>query len=270
MREDSAMDTPDVRSMAQEAGDHPALENAARLGYAVNGVLHLLIGWLGLQLAWGLGGGGGSADQSGALRSLAETSVGRVVLWVGVVGFLGLGIWQASEAVIGRGKTSDRVKAVAKALLYLFLAFSSFSYAKGTGGESSSKQSVDATASLMKQPAGRALVVAVGLVVVGVGVYHVVKGWKRTFLRDLVGHPGDLAVKAGRLGYIAKGVALAVVGALFVLAGVRGAANEATGLDGALRTLLGVPYGKVLLTLVALGFAAFAVYSFARARYARV
>ncbi len=114
------------------------------------------------------------------------------------------------------------------------------------------------------------LVAVVGVVVVGVGGYHVVKGWRRRFLDDLTGHPGQVAEAAGRVGYIAKGVALAVVGVLFIFAALRNTAKGATGLDGALRTLLDLPYGKVIVILVSLGFAAYGIYSFARARYAKV
>ena len=137
-------------------------------------------------------------------------------------------------------------------------------------GTSSRSQSVDFTATLMKQPLGRVLVAVVGVVVVGVGVYHVVKGWRRTFLADLVGHPGRVAEVAGRVGYIAKGVALVVVGVLFVLAGLHNSAREATGLDGALKSLLKAPSGAVLVALVSVGFGAYGVYSFARARHAKV
>lgn len=264
------MDTKDVKARAAQAGDHPALENAARLGYGVNGVLHLLIGWLGIQLAWF--GGGGSADQSGALQQLASTTIGRGILWLAVVGFLGLGVWQLTEVVVGRGETSDRLKAGAKCLVYLFLAFSCWNWARGTGGSgaSSTQQSVDFTAALMDKPAGRLLVGAVGLGVLGVGGFHVYKGWTTKFLQDLERDPGEWAVRAGRFGYVAKGIALGLVGLLFVLAAVHGAPDQATGLDGALRTLLGAPFGQWLLTLVALGFAAYAAYSFARARYAKV
>ncbi len=68
------MDTNDVRAAARQAGNNPALLAAARVGFAVNGLLHLVIAWLGFQLA--LGGAGGSADQSGALQTLASTSSG--------------------------------------------------------------------------------------------------------------------------------------------------------------------------------------------------
>jgi hypothetical protein len=47
-------------------------------------------------------------------------------------------------------------------------------------------------------------------------------------------------------------------------------AKEASGLDGALRSLRDQPFGTVLLVLMALGFAAYGIYSFARARYAKV
>ena len=258
------MDTRDLQQAASRAGDHPALENAARLGYATSGVMHLLIGWLALQVAWG--GGGGSADQSGALQQLAGNDAGRILLWVALVGFAGLAVWQLTE-LAGRGRAADRVKAAAKAVVYLFLAVSCFTYARTGGGSSSTQQSVDFTASLMAQPAGRVLVAVVGAVVVGVGVYHVVKGARKKFLADLRQHPGQWVVRAGVFGYVAKGVALAVVGALFVLAAWHTQPAEATGLDGALKTLGGAPYGQWLLTVVALGFASYAVYSFGRARY---
>ncbi|MBC9820718.1 DUF1206 domain-containing protein [Terrabacter sp. MAHUQ-38] len=261
------MDSTDVTAASRRAGDHPALESTARVGYLVNGVLHIVIGVIAVQLA--LGGKGSSADQSGALGAMSDNALGMVLLWVAVVAWLGLAVWQVTEAVSGGWETSDRLKAAGKAVVYLVLSWTAFRFASGSGS-SSKKQSTDFTASLMKQPAGQWLVAAVGLVVVGVGVYHVVKGWKRKFLQDLESQPGEWIVKAGRVGYIAKGVALAIVGGLFVLAAVRHKPSEASGLDGALRSLLGAPGGPVLLALVALGLVAFGVYSFGRARHADV
>ncbi len=45
---------------------------------------------------------------------------------------------------------------------------------------------------------------------------------------------------------------------------------KATWLDVALKTLAAQPYGTILLTLVAAGLAAFAVFTFFDARYRRV
>jgi hypothetical protein len=65
-------------------------------------------------------------------------------------------------------------------------------------------------------------------------------------------------------------VVVAIVGGLFVLAAVKQTPGQATGIDGALRTLLGQPYGSVLLVAIGLGLAAFGIYLFARARFARM
>lgn len=195
--------------------------------------------------------------------------MGRLLLWALLVGFAGLAIWQLTEAIVGRGETSDRAKAGSKFVLCAALAWTSFSFAKG-GGTNSKEQTTDFTASLMEHSGGRLLVGAVGAGVIGVAGYHVWKGWSKHFLDDLVQHPGTFATRAGVVGYIAKGAALLVVGVLFIAAALHRNSSEASGLDGAMRTLREQPLGQWLLTLVALGLAAYGLYSFARARLARV
>lgn len=261
----------DVKVAARKASNNDAVQAAARVGYTVSGLLHLLIGWIGLQLAWGHAeqSGSGSADQAGALSALAATGLGRAVLWVAVVGFLGLAIWQLATAIANRKGTSHRLKAVAKGLTYGFLTWTSFVFASGNT-MSAKQQSSDFTAALMQRPFGTALVVVVGVVIAGVGVYHLVKGWQKRFLRDLVGQPSPPVVQLARFGYIAKGIALLTVAVLFGLVAESNNPRESTGLDGALRKLLEVPAGKAVVTVIALGFAAYGAYSFVRARKAVV
>jgi hypothetical protein len=265
------MDSSDLRQAASRANDHPALAAAARAGFVTSGVLHLLIGWITLQVAFG-GGGGRNADQSGALSSLAGNGLGKALLWVAVVGFLGLAVWQLTEAVVGgpgSSEASDRAKAAGKAVVYAFLAWTSFSFARGKGKDSGN-QTVDFTSKLMDKPGGRILVVLIGLGIIGVAAYHVHKGWTRKFLQDLRDHPGTWATRAGQVGYIGKGIALAVVGFLFAAAGLHKKASEASGLDGALKSLRDESFGPVLLVVIAIGFAAYGLYSFARAKHAKV
>ena len=263
------MDTTEASTAAREAGNSAVVEWGARLGYVTLGLIHLLIAWIALKVAWGIGGGSKDADTSGALQTLASTGTGVVLLWVCVVGFLLLAVWQLLEAAVGYGETSDRLKAVAKGVTYLFFAWTTFKVGQGAGS-SAEKQTEDFTAGLMGSPGGRLLVGLVGLVVLGIAGYHVYKGWTKKFLEDLREHPGDWAVTAGRIGYIAKGVALVIVGFFFLVAAWQADPDKAQGLDGALKTLKDAPFGPFLLTLVAAGIAAYGVYSFARARYARV
>lgn len=255
-------------SAARRAGNNDAVETGARLGYAANGLIHLVIAWIALQVALGGSGGGGQASPSGALQQLSQTPVGGVLLWVMFAGFVLLALWQVLEAVRVH-ETKDRVKAGAKAVVYGVLALMTFQIVSGSGsGGGSGPTTVAAT--LLQQPFGRVLVGLVGLGTAAVGIYHIVKGWKKKFLRDLKENPGRWVVRAGQAGYIARGIALIVVGGLFVAAAMASDASRAGGIDGALQTLRQAPFGSVLLVLVALGFAAYGVYSFARARYARL
>jgi type IV secretory pathway VirB2 component (pilin) len=262
----------DVSGVANQVEGNPAMQAGARVGYAISGVLHLLIAWIALQIAWTASGK--SADQSGALQSLAGNSLGRLTLWVAVLGFLALGLWQLASALSVRtggesSKWAVKAKGIAKAVVYLALAWTSFSFAKGQPS-SSKTQSADFTATLLQQTGGRLVVALIGVAVIGVGIYHVKKGWTKKFLQDLAESPSILATRAGVVGYVAKGVALAVVGVLFVSAAAQNSAGKATGLDGALRSLRQQAFGPWLLTAVALGIAAYGLYSFARARHARV
>ena len=266
-----------VPSRVRHAAKGAPLEPLARLGYAVSGLLHLLIGWIAVQLA--VGSSGDTADQSGALARMTEAPGGRLLLWVAVVGFVALGLWQAVEALFGGRRVeaakqaAARGKSAGKALMYLALAVTAYSFARGSG-TSSSRQSADLSAELMSSTAGRVLLVLIGAAIVGVGAYHVYKGWSHLFTRDLTGTGGGELRRAvvwlGTIGYVAKGLVLAVVGVLFGVAAVRTDPDKATGLDGALRTLGEQPAGTALLVAVGAGLVAFGLYSFARARYARM
>ena len=262
------------------AGSSDGLENLARVGLLSYGVVHLLIAWLALQLAWGVGGG--SADQSGALATLAESPVGKPLLWVVAIGMIALAVWQLAEVLRWRHGLSAsgeaRKKAVtktgksaAKAVVYVALAVLAIRFATGSGGSGPAQQQ-QRTAGVFGWPAGRWLVGLAGLVLIGVGVYHVYKGVSRKFLKqiDLGSAPAGtrrLVEKMGLVGFPGKGVALGLVGGLLVHAAITFDPAKASGLDGALRTVLDAPFGRIMLTLVALGIAAFGVFCLIRARF---
>lgn len=266
------MRTADIGRVAGRARHSRGLEGAARTGFAVSGVLHLLIALLALRVAWGAGSR--DADQSGALHTVASHPGGRIALWIAVIGFLGLALWQVTRVATTRSRDQrrqwlDRGKSAATAVVYLALALTSARFATG-GSTSSRARTQDFTAAVMHHPGGRVLVGVIGVVVVAVGCYHGFKGVSRRFLDELTEDPGAAVTWAGIAGYTAKGVALALVGGLFVIAAVRHRAKDASGLDGALHTLRQQPFGSVLLTAVAVGLAAYGVYCFVRARSAKV
>src|SRR5687768_7714099 len=178
-------------SNVRGAGDSDALEHLARVGLIAYGVVHLLVAWLALQLAWG--GGGESADQSGAMATVAESPVGKPLLWIIAIGLIALAVWQAAEVLRWRsgwsasGKTRTKairksVKAIAKAVMYAALAVLAIRFATGAG-QSSSEQQQQTTAGVFDWPAGEWLVGAAGLALIASGGYHVYKGVTKRFLK---------------------------------------------------------------------------------------
>jgi len=263
---------------AKQAGDSTSLEMVARAGLIAYGVVHLLIGWLAVQIAWSASDSK-SADTSGALKTLASQPFGKILLWLVAVGLVALALWQASEAVWGyrhregADRNQKRVTSGASAVLYAGLGFSAAAIALGSHSSSSKSQS-HATLGVLGWPGGRVIVVVAGLILIGVGVAHIVKGVRRSFDEEIDTSGMTPEVRKGigllgQVGYIAKGVALGLVGGLLSYATLT-FTREKQGLDGAMQTILAQPFGKSLLTAAALGFVAFGVFAILQSRYRRM
>ena len=172
----------------------------------------------------------------------------------------------------GKDRAVHIVKNGAKGIVYLALAVTAGTFAAG-GSSSSSGSTTSLTAGLLSTPGGVFLVVAIGIVLIAIAGYLVVKGVTRRFERDL-SMPGGTAGRSvrilGTVGYIARGVAMAGVGVLFLFAAATNDPEKSSGLDGALRTIADLPAGKILLVLVGAGWIAYGVYAFFRARYTRL
>ncbi len=261
---------------AETVTEHPVFESIARGGFVMSGLVHVLIGWFALRVA--LGDSGQDADQSGALNTVAAAPGGNVLLWIGGLAMLALTVWHLAEAYFGaRWADDDRrrlthvVKTLGKAGVYGALGVTALRFAAG-GGSDSGQQTSELTAGLLGSPVGRGAVVLLGLVVLAIGGYHVVKGAGRGFEDDLR-PPGDQRISmvvlvTGVIGYIAKGVALIAVGILFGWAAIGSDPEKATGLDGAFQTVASLPAGAVLLVVVAVGVMLYGVYAVLRSRYA--
>jgi hypothetical protein len=255
----------DTRSAAVTAHDNVWFERTAQAGFAASGLLHLLIAWIVLQLALG---DGGSADQSGALATLAAQPGGAVMLWVAAVVLAALGVWQLVETFVER-ELKDRIKAVAVGIVYLALAFSAAKFAMGSG-KSTSSQNAGLSGEMMQSGWGKAVLIVVALVLLGVGGYHVYKGATKGFLDELTVSGSQAVTWTGIIGYVAKGLVLIGVGILVVVATLTSDPSKATGVDAAVKTLGSAPFGKVLLVLAAIGIAAYGAYGFIHARYAKM
>ncbi|MCX0273425.1 DUF1206 domain-containing protein [Nocardia zapadnayensis] len=261
-------------SAARRVTDSRMFERLARAGYVMAGLVHLLIGYLAVRLAFG---GGGTTDQSGAMAELAAKPGGVPALVVGIAAFVFMALWRLTEAVLGSRTHGDedrksdlfhRGKAFAVALVYFGYAITAFGFVQGSGSSSGGKNA-GLSARMMQSTGGKIAIVLVGVVIIGVGAYHIYKGATRRFLKELRTDRALLR-RLGTVGYLSKGSAIAGVGVLVIVAVFQSDPGKASGLDAALKTLGAQPFGPVLLVTAGLGIAAYGLYDFACARYARM
>lgn len=244
----------------------------ARAGFAVNGVLHIIMGAITLAVAFGEKA---LANHDGALSQLSTGPIGGLLLWAAVIGLLGLACFQILTGAIVRGFTKDawlaRAKPLSRALAYLGLGFIAFRFA--VAGKADSSEAQDISKNLMAQPGGVLVVAAVGLGILIGGVVFVIIGIRGRYLNDLGTERAVVNGTAriiGGLGYIAKGVAIMTIGVLFLIAAYQSDPSEAAGLDGALESLRRLPSGNVVLTAIAVGFILFGLYCLIRAKWERL
>lgn len=262
------------QEVGRKADRSDGLDAAVRVGLVAYGVVHLLIAWLALQLA--LGDRSGAVSGEGALSRLAREPWGQAVVWAVGAGLVLLVLWRLLDAAVSHRECEGaelwrhRAVDVFKAVVYGVLAWSAIKVAAGGGSDGGSTDTL--TGRLMGLPGGQLLVGAVGVGIVAYGASLVWRGWSEKHAEHLAGEgrsgdAGRAYLLLGKVGYVAKGLAIGVVGWLFLYAAWTHQAKESGGLDQALRQVLQQTAGPVLVAGVAVGLACYGLFCFARARH---
>ncbi|PYI65245.1 hypothetical protein CVV68_19150 [Arthrobacter livingstonensis] len=266
----------DLKDAAANASNSRVFVLAARTGFAVSGCLHILIGAIAVQLAFGKAK---EADQGGAMAQLAKQPAGAFLLWIGFAACAALALWQLSEVVFGHrqlkpaSKLGKKLSAAGQGVVFVALAVLFASFGLG-GGKNSGQSTSDATAQIMKAPLGPPLLIVIGVAIAVVGIVFGVRGINRSFKKKLVlpASPAGRSIITylGVAGFLAKGIALLLVGLLFIIATIQARPKESTGLDGALKAVREQPYGIYLLTLIGAGLICYGLYQITKARFAKM
>jgi fatty-acid desaturase len=150
----------------------------------------------------------------------------------------------------------------------------SATHARSTTGATTESKAEQAGDSASLEWLARGGLIAYGVVHLLVGWLALQIAWGILHRKDqhLVDVPHDphrrAATGTGRIHRQGRG--LSVVGGLLTYATLTFDRQQAQGLDGALQTILAQPFGKFLLTAVALGFVAFGVFAILQSRYRRM
>ena len=266
-----------ARAGGEEVVESRGFEWLARSGFVARGLIYVLIGILAAKLAFGAGGR--TANQQGALKTIAAQPFGKVLLILVAIGLAGYALWRLLRALLGHGpedsdSTFERVAALASGVVYAGLCAIAVEILLGSGG-GSSENAGRTTAGVFGWPAGTWLVGIAGAVLIGVALYQGYRGISRDFLEDSKTEQMSTRVRSwiewiGSFGHLARMIVFGLVGAFLIKAAIDFNPKKAVGLDGALAKLSHHSYGPFLLGVVAFGLLAFGLYSLSDARYRRI
>ncbi len=267
-----------AKDKAQGVSEQPWVENLARFGYIVRGVLYVVVGILALLAA--IGKGGGATDKGGAIATIGGQPFGAFLLILVVIGLAGYSVWGFVRAIFDPMKRGTDPKGLAQragylisALSYAALIFPTVRFLLHENSNGGGSQ--DWTATFISNPLGKWLVVLLGLIGIGGGLGQLWMAFSADFKKDL--KFGEMSPQArtwaerfGRAGYAARGIIFALSGFFLSKAALDANSKETKGLDGALATLAQQAYGPWLLGAVALGLIAFGIYSLMSARWQKM
>ncbi|HET6954033.1 MAG TPA: DUF1206 domain-containing protein [Acidimicrobiales bacterium] len=256
------------------------VERAGRVGLVAKAASYALIGVLALQIP--LGQGGATADRQGVLRRLATESWGTAALWALAAGFAAYAAWRFVDALTdrrgegtGASGLAKRARGLGIGAVYVASAVAAVSLVMSSSSNAAGGDERAETAKVLDWPAGRWIVLAVGIGFVADGLYNLYRAATRSFRKRLKEQemPGPVrpwAIGSGVLGHAARGVVFGLVGIFLAKAAVEYDPAEAVGIDGALLKVAEGDYGTLLLGLVAAGLVAYALYCLVEARYRRI
>jgi hypothetical protein len=263
---------------ARRAAHSEWAKRLGRLGFLAKGLIYAVVALIAIEVA--RGEEKKAKGEEGAIEALAHQSFGEVLLVLLAIGLAGYALWRARIALLGPPGESgahaamERVGSVVLAVVYAGLCVYTVRFLTTDSGGGGTRPD-EVTKKLLDEPYGVALVIAAGLLMLGVAAYEAYKALSRDFLDDLeTGRMSptarSVATVAGMAGYGALAVTSAIFGAFLIKAAVEHDSKEAVGLDGALQELVTESLGPLLLWVVAVGLLVYAFYCVIQARYRRL
>lgn len=256
------------------------IKNMARFGLTAKGVVYCLVGILAFMAAFELGGKSEEgSDKTGVFQFILEQSYGRILLAIVAFGLLCYTVWRFLQAIKDTENKGDKPKGIGIRIRYAFsglvygaLAYYAANLVLGNGGGSGGDSRETLSRELLQQPFGQWLVgiVAVGTALAGIHQIYLAlsdKYKKHVQSAGLKHEAETMMIRAGKIGYIARGIVWLIIAYMFLKAALSSNPNKAGGSGSAFEFLENSSYGSYLLGAVAIGLIFYGVFMFMRAKY---
>ncbi len=252
----------------------------AKIGLVAKGIVYCIIGILAFMAAFNLGKNSEQeADKQGVFQAILEQPFGQILLGLVAIGLLFFAFWRIIQALKDTENKGNDLKGIGKRIGFLFsgiiygaLAVVAARLVLGSSGGQGGDSRQTLAKTLLEQPYGKWLAGAVALGIIGTGLYQIYRGWSGKYRKQVqsagLKHETEaLMIRAGKFGYMARGIVWIIIGYLFMKAAMHSNPQEAGGTGSAFSFLQDSAYGSFLLGAVAIGLVCYGVFMFMRAKY---
>ncbi len=271
--------------ISEQLASSPWVHRLARLGYAAEGLLYLIVGVTASLAAVNVGGR--VRGTRGALNLIVAQPFGRLIVALVAVGLCGYMLRRFVQVFVEPTdgvppkqimRTLRRVGFALSGLAHAGIALAALRLVLGLAVLSSDGPQASrgwATLLLTWQPLDGWLTLLAGLVIIGVAVFYFYKAVSRRFTMDLELERMSRGVERATLtcgiaGYAGRGVGFLILGAFLPYGGWYVEEVEARGFGDILRALEDQPFGVWILILAAVGLTAYGLYLLLAAWYLRL
>ena len=257
------------------------IKGFARFGLVSKGIVYTLSGVLALMAALHVGNSDEqNADRTGVFNFVYDQPMGRVLLGIIAIGLLCYACWRLFQGIKDTEKKGTDLKGIGSRAAYVFsgLVYFSIAFYAARIVLTNVKQNGDSkkelAQTLLEQPFGQFLMGIAAAIMIGSGVSQLYRALSGSYKKHVQKHnntkTASILVKAGQLGYVARGIVWLLVGWFFVKAAYSASPNKAGDSGDSFSWIESAQYGSLLLAVLALGLVCYGVFMFMRARYQHI
>lgn len=248
-----------------------------RGGLVARGIVYLVLAYLTADIVLHAHAHAGkNASSNGALDEIARQPGGPALVVLLAAGFLAYAGWRLLQAAAGDQteeggeELAARLGWAAIGIVYVVLSISALLVALGDSSRTNAAFSL--SHDMLRIPGGQIILAAVGAGFVIAGIALAVWACLQRFHRYLLTREMPAWIEGAvhvveTFGNATRGLVFSGIGVSFFVASVVNDPKDAKGLNGALQTIESHPFGRLLLTVAAAGFASFGLASLFESRY---
>ncbi|WP_299671716.1 DUF1206 domain-containing protein [uncultured Polaribacter sp.] len=251
------------------------VEIIRKIGIITKGIVYSILGFLTLLAA--IGSGGKISGKNEVISFLEDQTFGNILLILLCLGLYFYSFWKLYSAFLDGKKEGSDKAGIAKRIGYFFsgiiygaLATSTILNFLDVSSNADLNTKRSATETLLQSASGVVVLYIVSVILLGVGVYQIYKGYSKKFLDDLnIGNEDSKQVieKTGIFGHIARGISFLIFAFFVFMALQKNESEQIKGIQGMFNFLQSFSWGNILMGLMAVGFICYGVYQYFLARF---